>query len=78
MEFHKRKMECPIVTSKAVLQVDGWNFVGVIAWIISVIISFVLQIDYLGIVASAIIYALIEHFVPSLSRENKFKEAKNE
>ena len=54
---------------------DG-NFVGVIAWIISVIISFVLQIDYLGIVASAIIYALIEHFVPSLSRENKFKEAK--
>lgn len=58
--------------------VDGWNFVGVIAWIISVIISFVLQIDYLGIVASAIIYALIEHFVPSLSRENKFKEAKNE
>ena len=58
--------------------VDGWNFVGVISWIISVIISFVLQIDYLGIVASALIYAVIEHFVPSLSRGNRFKEAEDE
>lgn len=48
------------------------------AWIVSVIISFALKIDYLGIVASAIIYAVIEHFVPSLSREENIREAKND
>lgn len=58
--------------------VEGWNLVGVAAWIVSVIISFALKIDYLGIVVSAIIYAVIEHFVPSLSREENIREAKND
>ena len=48
--------------------IDGWNWVGVITWLISVIISFVFKIDYLGIIVAAILYLAIEHFVPSKSR----------
>ena len=48
---------------------EGWNWVGVITWFISVVISFIFQIDYLGIIVSAVLYMILEHFVPSKSRE---------
>lgn len=49
--------------------VDGWNWIGVITWMVSVVLSFVFKIDYLGIIVSAILYLMLEHFVPSKSRE---------
>lgn len=51
--------------------VEGWNIVGVISWIISVAISFALEIDYLGIICSAILYLILEHFKPSKARKKE-------
>lgn len=48
--------------------VEGWNWAGVITWVISVVASYMLEIDYLGILFSAIIYLIIERFIPSQSR----------
>ena len=48
--------------------VEGWNWAGVITWVISVVASYLLEIDYLGILFSAIIYLIIERFIPSQSR----------
>lgn len=52
---------------------EGWNLAGVITWIISVIASFLLQIDYLGIIFSAVIYLILEKFFPSQSRPEATK-----
>ncbi len=54
--------------------VKGWNFVGVITWAIGVVMGFLLQIDYLGILVSAVIYIVIEHFFPSKSRPGAVTE----
>ena len=48
--------------------VKGWNWAGVIAWVVSVIGCFILQIDYMGILFSAIVYLILERFIPSQSR----------
>jgi cytosine permease len=52
---------------------EGWNLAGVITWVISVIASFLLQIDYLGIIFSAVIYLILEKFFPSQSRPEATK-----
>ncbi|MBQ9061009.1 MAG: cytosine permease [Firmicutes bacterium] len=51
--------------------VKGWNWAGVISWVVSVIGCYLLQIDYLGILFSAIIYLILERFIPSQSRPQK-------
>ena len=50
-------------------RIEGWNWVGVITWVIGVIVSYVLEIDYLGIPVCAVIYLILEHFKPSAARE---------
>lgn len=49
---------------------EGWNWVGIVTWAISVVASYLLEIDYLGIIFAGVLYLIIEHFVPSASREN--------
>lgn len=51
--------------------VEGWNWAGVITWVISVVISFLLQIDYMGIIVSAALYMIAERIFPSASRPTK-------
>ncbi|MDY2960453.1 MAG: cytosine permease [Hornefia sp.] len=48
--------------------VKGWNPVGVISWVISVFFCYLLKIDYMGILFSAILYLILERFIPSQSR----------
>ena len=48
--------------------VKGWNWAGVIAWVVSVIGCYLMQIDYMGILFSAIVYLILERFIPSQSR----------
>lgn len=50
---------------------EGWNWAGVITWVISVVISFLLQIDYMGIIVSAALYMIAERIFPSASRPTK-------
>ena len=59
-------------------RVEGWNWVGVITWVIGVVVSFVLKIDYLGIPVCAVIYLIIEHFAPSAAREGAVTNEKAE
>lgn len=49
--------------------VQGWNWAGVISWAISVVASIWLEIDYPGILFSAVLYLILERFMPSQSRE---------
>ena len=48
--------------------VEGWNWAGVITWVISVVASYLLAIEYLGIIFSAVIYLVMEKVFPSQSR----------
>ena len=55
--------------------VKGWNWAGVIAWVVSVIGCYIMQIDYMGILFSAIVYLILERFIPSQSRPGSQIEA---
>lgn len=50
-------------------EVEGFNWVGIITWIISAALAYVIKIEYSGIVFAIAIYLVIEHFVPSASRK---------
>lgn len=48
--------------------VDGWNIAGVITWIVSAFLAYLLKIEFSGIFIALIIYAIIEKVLPSSSR----------
>ena len=49
--------------------VEGFNKIGVISWALGAGIAYLCKIEYLGIVVGLVIYLILEHFVPSKSRE---------
>lgn len=53
--------------------VKGINKIGVISFFISSLLAFILRIEYSGIIFGIIVYIILEHFVPSQSRNNKEK-----
>lgn len=46
----------------------GYNWVGIVTWAVSAALAYLVRIEYTGIVFAIVIYLLIEHFVPSASR----------
>lgn len=49
--------------------IEGFNWVSIVSWAISAVLSYFCNFGYLGIIFSFIIYLIIEHFVPSKSRQ---------
>ncbi len=50
--------------------VKGFNWAGVIAWILGAIVAYILYIEYLGIAIGLVVYLILEKFMPSPSRGN--------
>ena len=56
---------------------NGVNWAGVIAWALGGLIAyFTIKLEFMGIIIGAIVYLVVEHFIPSTSRpEKKTEEA---
>ncbi len=50
--------------------VKGFNWAGVIAWLLGAGIAYYLYIEYMGIIIGMVVYLLLERFMPSPSRGN--------
>ncbi|MFI3236677.1 MAG: cytosine permease [Lachnospiraceae bacterium] len=50
--------------------VKGFNWAGVIAWVIGAVVAYYLYIEYSGILIGMVIYLILERFMPSPSRGN--------
>ncbi len=50
--------------------VKGYNWAGVIAWAIGAVVSYVLYMEYLGIIIGLVLYCVLEKAMPSPSRGN--------
>lgn len=48
---------------------DGFYLAGVITWIVSGILAYLVQIDFAGMGFAVVIYLILERFMPSLSRK---------
>ena len=49
--------------------IDGVNWAGVISWAVGAIVAyFLIKIEFSGIIIGAIIYVIVEKFIPSSSR----------
>lgn len=51
--------------------VEGFHVIGILSWAIAAGIAFLCRIEYLGIAVALVIYLILEHFVPSQSRDTK-------
>ena len=48
---------------------DGFYLAGVITWVVSGILAYLVQIDFAGMGFAVVIYLILERFMPSLSRK---------
>ncbi|HKM28735.1 MAG TPA: cytosine permease [Anaerovoracaceae bacterium] len=47
---------------------EGFYWAGIIAWVVSVVASYLLQLDFLGMIFGAVLFLVLEKFMPSESR----------
>ncbi|WP_409970133.1 cytosine permease [Bengtsoniella intestinalis] len=50
--------------------VKGFNWAGVIAWLVGAVVAYYLYIEYSGIVIGMVVYLILERFMPAPSRGN--------
>lgn len=50
--------------------VKGFNWAGVIAWLVGAVVAYYLYIEYSGIIIGMVLYLILEKFMPSPSRGN--------
>ena len=49
-------------------KVPGFNWAGIIAMVIGIAVAAIIGIDYTGLLWGAIVYLIVERFIPSQSR----------
>lgn len=50
--------------------VKGYNWAGVISWAVGAVVSYILYMEYLGILVALVMYLALERIMPSPSRGN--------
>lgn len=48
----------------------GYNWAGVIAWLVGAVVAYILYMEYTGIIIGMVVYLVLERFMPSPSRGN--------